>query len=133
MPDPIPFPPICPKGNRTLSFGRFPTKTSQFLSGATQTREFARKSRELIFSVDLGVITDAEVIAIQNTWEAAKGPCYRVLISNVLFEGMDVTIINTVPTDYITWRMRSAPVINSVAPGYSRVSVEFVGDPVYLP
>lgn len=128
----IQFPDICPKGPRRFGVGRYPSYATQFRSGSSQIRKSGTVAYGLTFDVDFGLIRNAEAALIMDAYNDAYGSSYRVRISTILFKGVRVDILNAIPTN-LEWHFAAPPTIRAEFPGWSSTSVQFIGDPNFVP
>ena len=117
----VPFPELSPI-SRTFSQGRWPTKRFTAMNGASTTRIYGDKSTEATFELEF-LVDDAAMTDILNCYRRAEGSYDQVQLADAMFDGTSSSVF----PDYLKWHWVEAPVVSSVQPDLSQVTVKLIG------
>lgn len=130
---PTAFPAIEPSNRRFKTF-EFPTTSQKSQSGVTTRRLWADRPSNATLDLQFRNISDSDTSEILSAYSTAKGPIDELSLPLVLFSGADSTLqtyLNTSATGAdLVWSFAedSPPVVESVAPNKSTVSVKLVAE-----
>jgi len=117
------FPSVCPTSRR-FTAGRFPTRRFNSISGAGTTRLYGSKAFDSQLQLEF-VVDDASAKEIFDNYYEAKGPIERVILFPTVTNGNE-DLFGSLNPEYLEWRWANEPVIESLQPNLSRVSVNLV-------
>ena len=123
----INFPEVCPAAEGFLAFGRFPNEEFQAVSGARLTKNFGQYAYSLRLSRPFGQIEDSDAVSIVDAWINSLGGFYPVSLPSIIFSDLTPEEIAAIP-ETISWTIENEPEVRSVAPGWSNVTVTFIGE-----
>jgi hypothetical protein len=121
----VSFPPLCVK-SRVLSLGQFSTTKNDEPAGTSTVRLFGDKSFLPTLEVDFGLLKDSDAAEVWEAWTKAGGSTRDLYLPPEIWEGIGTELLAEIP-DYIAWHFSEEPTIESAMPGYSRISVKFIG------
>lgn len=121
---PVSFPALRPV-ERQYTPGRFPTKRFASLSGFVTTRLYGSRANEATLSLKFAT-TDAEAASVVTAFMSARGDADYLTIPAQTWEGATGGLSTAGPA-YVRWKFDGPPVVTSVFPGRSEVSVQLVG------
>lgn len=130
---PTSFPAIEPSSRR-FKTAEFATTSQTSQSGVTTRRLWADRPSNATLDLQFKNISDTNTSAILSAYNAAKGPVDELSLPVVLFNGADSTLktyLNTTATGAdLIWSFAedSPPVVESVAPNRSTVTVKLVAE-----
>ena len=119
------FPSLCPTA-RSFTPGQYPTRRFTAINGAGVTRVYGNRGFDASLTLQF-LVHDDELASLLGCWNDAFGTFDELTIPFNAFQGMSIGVQEEIP-DYLTWRWASAPQIESVLNGVSRVQVNLVGN-----
>ena len=117
------FPNACPTSRR-FTAGRFPTRRFNSISGAGTTRLYGSKAFDSQLQLEF-VVDDALAQEIFDNYYVAWGPIDKVILPVNVTNGNE-ELFGSLNPEYLEWRWANEPVIESLQPNLSRVTVNLV-------
>ena len=111
----------CGPVERRFTPGDFPTRRFNSISGAGTTRLYG--SKQFDATLELGfVLSDADTCLVLKAWDEAKGTYDTLILPDQFFAGSSSVLECGIP-EYLEWRWAERPLVTSLFPGFSRVTV----------
>ena len=117
------FPDICPQ-RRNYTAGKYSVKRFQAYSGVTTTRLYGDKPFDAAMSLGY-LLSDSDTSKFLKSYHDSKGGSDSLTMPAGVLNGVDATLIAEMKT--YTWRWQSAPQVESIRPGLSRIQVSLIG------
>jgi len=122
------FPSLKPT-NRSFQLGQYPIKTYRALSGATIRRSFGNKPAGYTLDLEFANVSEGTVNDICDHYNGQGGGTLGFVVPAIVFCGYTDTLQSKVRTPAgIEWLYAGPPSIRSIAPAYSTVTVQLVGE-----
>ena len=117
----VPFPDLSPV-SRSFSPGRWPIKRFTAINGSSTTRIYGDKATEASLELQF-LVDDAAMKSIMDCYDSANGAYEDVALSQSMFDGLSKTVF----PDYLKFHWVEAPIVSSVQPDLSQVTVKLIG------
>ena len=121
----INFPSLTPTSRR-ITQGQYAVKRYTSISGTGVTRVYGSKPLNSSLDLEFSNIPDSHVLILVNAYDSARGSKDSINLPNEVWAGMEESLWTKLKSDYI-WRFADQPVITSVTPGTSSISVRLDG------
>ena len=119
-----PFPDFCPQ-KRRFTAGQYAVKRFDSISGASTTRLYGSKAFNAQLQLDF-LLSDDGVADLLRSYHDSYGGADDLNLPETVYGGMSKNLQEQI-RDYYLWRWSSAPQIESVLPGRSRIQVTLIG------
>jgi hypothetical protein len=126
----VAFPNFKPS-KRSYKAGSYPQRQFKALNGATTTIRYGNRRTESTLALGFENLRDAQIAQILAHYEAVavSGDWVRFSTSNGLAgAGAELWPYFAESRSGLRWRYADAPSVESIAPGISSVSVNFIGN-----
>jgi hypothetical protein len=117
------YPELCPV-RRTLTPGEYPVRRFTATNGAGRTRIYGSKAYDATLQLEY-LLNDNELALLLGNYHEAKGGYNSLTLNAEVFAGISAPVMAQIP-DYLKWRYAETPVVDSLLPGRSRVTVNLV-------
>lgn len=119
------FPSLTPTSRR-ITQGQYAVKRFTSISGTGVTRAYGSKPFNSSLDLEFSNIPDSHALLVVNAYDSARGSKDPVELPSEVWAGMEESLWTKLKSDYI-WRFADQPVITSVTPGTSSISVRLDG------
>lgn len=117
------YPVLCPV-RRQLTPGNYPTRRFTATNGAGRTRIYGSKAFDATLQLEY-LLNDNELALLLGNYHEARGAFQSLTLNPEVFAGISAPVMAQIP-DYLKWRYAETPVVDSLLPGRSRVTVNLV-------
>jgi hypothetical protein len=122
----VAFPAVACPTRRTLTPGVYPVRRFTALSGASTAVIFGDRASDAKLSLSFTYVPDADAALVWQAWHDSLGGFHEVTLPSNAFEGIGAPLVAQLPA-YLKWYMEGEPEAESVLPGRSSMTVNFVG------
>jgi|688.fasta_scaffold681770_2 hypothetical protein len=119
------FPSLTPTSRR-ITQGQYPVKRFVSIAGTGVTRAYGSKPFDSSIDLEFSNVPDSDALLIANAYDSARGSTGAVELPDEVWAGMDESLFSKLKGDYI-WRFSQQPIVTSVTPGRSSISVKLDG------
>ena len=118
------FPQFVPS-QRQFTPGQYPTKRFTAINGVSSIRLYGNLAFDARLELQFN-LSDEDVGQFISCYHQAKGAFDDLKLSTDIYAGMSDELQGQIKTHY-QWRFNSAPTVESVLPGRSRINVSLIG------
>ena len=120
-----PFPALCPS-SRSFVPAQYPVRRFTAINGAGTSRIYGSRGFDATLSLSF-LLQDNQLAELLECWNDAFGTFDELTLPFNVMQGMSNEVQGEIP-EYLTWRWASAPQVESVLNGVSRVQVNLIGN-----
>ena len=117
------YPNLCPT-RRRLTPAEYPTRRYTAINGAGRTRLYGSKAYDATLELEY-LLDDQEMAQLLESWHNSRGGYVPLALDPEVFAGISPTLLAQIP-NYLSWRWAQTPVVESLLPNRSRVTVNLI-------